>query len=75
MREDNEKRCLKDDMLGEFWQHSFNIQTVIFAADTVKITVHNVKCTGRHRNFSSATMNFPSVDMNYLRALFFMYIT
>ena len=32
----------------------------IFYVVAAKITVHTVKCTGTHRNFSSATMNYPS---------------
>ena len=40
----------------------------------MKITVHAVKCTGTHRNFSSATMNYPSVTMNYLSAVFSVYV-
>ena len=31
-----------------------------FTADTVTITVHIVKYTGTNRNFSNATMNYPS---------------
>ena len=34
------------------------VWTVIFATDTVKITVHTVKCTGAHRHFSSVTSNY-----------------
>ena len=32
----------------------------IFYGVAAKITVHTVKYTGTHRNFSSATMNYPS---------------
>ena len=38
----------------------FTVWTVIFAAATVKITVHTVKCTETHRNISSAIINYPS---------------
>ena len=30
------------------------VWAVIFATDTVKITVHTVKCTGAHRDYSNA---------------------
>ena len=33
-------------------------------------TVHTVKCTGTHRNYSSAAMNYPNVTMNYTNAVF-----
>ena len=33
---------------------------VIFTVSAAKITVYIVKCTGTHRNFSSATMNYPN---------------
>ena len=36
----------------------FTVWTVIFATDTVIITVHTVKCTGAHRNFARLTNNY-----------------
>ena len=38
----------------------FTVSTVIFTVSAANIAVHIVKCTGTHRNFSSATMNYPS---------------
>ena len=41
--------------------HSSNFYiNLIFNVPAAKITIHTVKCTGTHRNFSSATMNYPS---------------
>ena len=46
---------------------------VLFTELAAKITVHTVKCTVTHRNFSSATMNYSSVTMNYPSAVFSVY--
>ena len=41
--------------------HSSNFYiNLIFTVSVAKIIVHTVKCTGTHRNFPSATMNYPS---------------
>ena len=40
-----------------------------FYGVAAKITVHTVKFTGTHFNFSSATMNHPNVTMNYSNAI------
>ena len=42
--------------------HSSNFYiNVIFTVSIAEITVHSVKCTGTHRNFSSATANYPNI--------------
>ena len=38
---------------------------VIFTLSLAKITVNTTKCTGTHRNFSSATMNYPNAFFAY----------
>ena len=38
----------------------FTVSTVIFTLSAAKTTVHTVKCTGTHLNFSRAIMNYPS---------------
>ena len=45
----------------EVWKCAFytrNDINVIFTVSVTRITVHTVKCTGPHHNFSSATMNY-----------------
>ena len=40
--------------------HSSNFYiNVIFTVSAAQMTVHTIKCTGTHRKFSSATMNYP----------------
>ena len=39
----------------------FTVWKVIFDTESLKITVHTVKCTGAHRNFSSATGYYSNV--------------
>ena len=41
-----------------------DLNSLMNAAATVKITVHTVKCTGTHRNFSSATMNYSNAVLS-----------
>ena len=38
----------------------FTVWTVIFTVLVTKITVYTMKCPGTHRNFSIATMKYPS---------------
>ena len=33
---------------------------VVFTVSVARIIVHTIKCPGTHRNFSSATMNYPN---------------
>ena len=49
-------------IIGDIWiitlgTGKIKVWTEIFATDTVKITVHTVKCTGAQSKFSSATSN------------------
>ena len=44
-----------------------------FYGVAVKITVHTVKCTGTHCNFSSIAINYPNVTMTYPNAVFCMH--
>ena len=52
----------------------FMVWTVIFAIDIIKITVHTVKFTEAHCNFSSAIMNYPNVTINCQSAVFSVFV-
>ena len=50
--------------------NDWGLWTVIFTVSVAKMTVHTVKCTGAHRNFSNATNNYLNLTSNYLNAVF-----
>ena len=53
----------------------FTVWTIIFTVSVAKITIHTIKCTGAHRNFSSSTSKNSHVTSNYSNTVFCMYAT